>query len=811
MKKVAVITMSFFILIAFGSKSVYSQSKIFGSATDAGGKPLEHANVLLLKTADSSLVKGMVTNEKGQYFFEKTPVGKYLISYTYAGFKQIYSKAVVIRENQKETNLGNIRLEGEKLKLKDVTVTTKKQLFEQKPDRLVVNVAGSITSAGSTALDVLERSPGVVVDRQNNSLSVNGKNGVVVMINGKINYMPLSGLVQMLAGMSADNIEKIEIITTPPANFDAEGNAGFINILLKSNPNYGTNGSFSLSAGYGNKETSSADITVNHRKGKINLYGSYSFTHTHQLQLWDVYRKINYGGKTTETNSTSNRDPIRNVHNARFGIDYQLSKKTVLGAIFAAYDNVWKMNARNDVTVTIDQKLDTLLRIKNDEINHWKNVMGNLNIQHTINPEVKITADVDYVYYGDNNPNSYFNSYYNSNGILLFDENTKSTKLTPINIFAGKVDFTGKIGKKVDVETGVKVSNSRFTNDVGVAKFLDNTWKYEDSLTAKFKLKETIAAAYTSFNLVVNDKTTVKAGLRYEHTTSNLGTDTKKNIVDRRYGRWFPTLFLSRKLNDTHSFNLSYNRRITRPTFNDLAPFVIFLDPTTFISGNPALQPSISDALKGDYLYKNFIFSLTYTYAKDPIASFQSKVDPKTNKQYVSAENLNYQKTLNISFSLPFSLTKWWNMQNNLAGEWQQINVLYNNAPITVEQKNFQIFSSQNFKLPKDFSIELSGFYRSGGLFGRSIFKSIYTVNCGIQKKISEKAGSLRFGVDNIFNSLKFKANQNYPEHNLISQANLVFANRNFKLTYTCKFGNSVLKSQRNRTTGSEEERGRVQ
>ncbi|HEX8277655.1 MAG TPA: outer membrane beta-barrel family protein, partial [Segetibacter sp.] len=521
--------------------------------------------------------------------------------------------------------------------------------------------------------------------------------------------------------------------------------------------------------------------------------------------------KINYGGKITETNSSSNRDPIRNVHNVRFGMDYQFTKKTVVGAIFAAYDNVWKMKAKNDVTVIINQKLDTVLQINNDEINHWKNVMGNMNIQHTINTDSKITADLDYVYYSDNNPNTYLNAYYNGNGAFLFDENTKSSKLTPINIFAAKVDYTGKIGKKVDVESGVKVSNSEFTNDVGVAKFYQNAWRYDDSLTAKFKLKEVIAAAYTSFNIVVNDKTTVKAGLRYEHTTSNLGTDIKKNIVDRHYGRLFPTLFLSRKIDDKNSFNLSYSRRITRPTFNDLAPFVIFLDPTTFISGNPALQPSVSDAVKGDYLYKNFIFSLTYTYEKDPIASFQTKVDPKTNKQYISAENLNYQKTLNASFSLPFTITNWWNMQNNLTGEWQQIKALYNNAPITVEQKNLQLFSSQNFKLPKDFSIELSGFYQSGGLFGRSIFKSIYSVNFGIQKKISERAGSLRFGVDNIFNSLKFKANQNYPEYNLVSRASLNFTNRIFKLTYTCKFGNSVLKSQRNRTTGSEEERGRVQ
>lgn len=505
-----VMTGCMLIFIPLFFQNVYAQSTIRGLVTDAVSKPLVQANVLLLKGSDSSLVKGTLTNQKGQYILENVSPGKYIVTYTFTGFKQVYSSAFSITSNEKETDLGNIKLPEEKLKLEDVTVTAKKPLFEQKADRLIVNVAGSITSSGSTALDVLERSPGIRVDRQNNSLSINGKNGVVVMINGKINYMPVSGLVQMLAGMSADNIEKIEIITTPPANFDAEGNAGFINIVLKSNPNYGTNGSFSLSMGYGNKENTSANINLNHRKGKVNLYGSYSFSREHQLELFSFYRKIDYGGKTTETSTNTNRDPVGNVHNIRFGIDYQLSKKTIIGAILGAYDNKWKMDAANDATVTINQKIYSLLSIDNDEINHWKNLMGNVNIQHTLKGTSKITADVDYVYYGDNNPNNYLNSYYNSAGTFLYEENTRSTKLTPINIFAGKADYTGKLGKKIDLETGIKISNSHFTNDVGVAKLIRNSWTYDDTLTAKYKLREQISAAYASVSIAANDKITIR-------------------------------------------------------------------------------------------------------------------------------------------------------------------------------------------------------------------------------------------------------------------------------------------------------------
>ena len=800
----------FFVSSNSFTSGIFSQVRIKGTVTDSAGKAIYQANVLLLKKADSSLVKGTITNEKGQFLLERINEGNFLVSYSYSGYKQIYSAPFTITKSSQDITVKSVSLYHNPLELQKVTVSVKKQLFEQKIDRMVINVAGSITSAGSTALDVLERSPGVIVDRNNNSLSINGKNGVMVMINGKINYMALTAVVQMLAGMSADNIEKIEIITTPPANLDAEGNAGFINIVLKSNPNYGTNGSFAVSGGYGNKEQSSADININHRKGKVNLYGSYSFSGIHQLQVFDFYRKVINDQKVIETTTSSHRDPLRYSHNVRFGIDYQLTKKTIVGGIFGGYDNKWTMSALNNVSIAVNDKNDTLLRIDNNEINHWKNLLGNINLQQTLKGDSKLTADLDYVHYFDNNPTNYANSYFDANSVFMYSENTRSTKLTPINIAAAKVDYTGKIGKKVNIESGIKFAASGFTNDVGVAKLEQNNWKFDDSLTAKFKLKENIAAAYTSVSIAINDKTSLKGGLRYEYTTSNLGTAAIKNIVDRKYGNLFPTLYFSRKFNDNHSFNLAYNRRITRPSFDDLAPFVIFVDPNTFISGNPALQPSVSDAIKGDYLFKTFIFSITYTYEKDPIASFQTKVNPKNNKQYITPENLINTKAVNLNLSLPFTVTKWWNMQNNISGQWQKIKATYDGAPLNIEKKNVDIYSQQNFALPKNFAAEISGFYTTGGLFGRSIFQSIYAMNIGLQKKLGEKAGTLRFGVDNALNSLKFRSYQDFPQYNLVSNMSLQFSSRLFKLTYTKKFGNNILKSQRERNTGSEEEQKRV-
>lgn len=195
----------------------------------------------------------------------------------------------------------------------------------------MVNVEGSITAAGATALEVLERSPGVVVNRQNNSIALAGKDGVIVMMNGKMNRMPIDAVVQLLAGMPSSNIEKIELITTPPANFDAEGNAGFINIVLKQSSDQGLNGSYTLSGGLGNGDIASAGINFNYRKNRFNLYGDYSFSRRAQEQIFSFNREVQLNEQTIETDTRSVRDPVQRNHNVRLGMDFNLSKKNRSG------------------------------------------------------------------------------------------------------------------------------------------------------------------------------------------------------------------------------------------------------------------------------------------------------------------------------------------------------------------------------------------------------------------------------------------------------------------------------------------------
>ena len=796
------------LLLLFFTITSYTQSSysISGLINEDNGKGMPFANVLLLKSTDSTLVKGTITLDDGTFKIESIMNGNYLIMSSFVGFQSVYSSPFSLGQDYTVETL--VLNEGELLD--EVVVQATKPLYQQKIDRMVINVENSIVSAGGSALEILERSPGVIVNRQSDAISILGKDGVVVMINGKISYVPASGLIQLLEGMSSENIESIELITTPPANFDAEGNAGFINIVLKKRTDLGLNGSYSLSAGYGNGETSSDNINFNYRNGKVNLFGSYSFLLNSQPEIWETTRQFQKDNDLLFTSTTTNREPTRKNHNLRIGFDYQTSDKTIMSVLLNAYDTKWTMDAFNESFDTENGNITSFVELLNYELNQWKHFGANYNFKHNFTDDNFISFDIDYLYYKDNNPNTYTNSFFDENKVFTNEELLRSGKLTPIKTWVSKFDYSSKVSEHIKFDVGLKGTKSNFENDVKVEDFDGSNWIIDPSLSNKSNLNEKVFATYGALDYNINDKISMKFGLRYEYTDSQLDSDTEGKVVDRQYGILFPSIFINKKFNDDLNMNISYSKRITRPTFDDMAPFVLLVDPNTFISGNSAIQPSISNSIKYDLNYKSYILSFQYTHEDSSIVQFQERIDEATGRLIFEASNLEFTKTFSTTIGLPIKINDWWKTQNNLIYIQQKIKTTYNDEPIELTLGNLSINSSHSFKFSESFSGEVSAFYSGPSLFGTAIYNEVYRVNLGLQKKFSDKWGTLRFAINDVFDSFKFVGGTDLPEQNIKTRNLFDFFNRTFVLTYTRNFGNNKLKSARDRETGSEEERRRV-
>jgi outer membrane receptor protein involved in Fe transport len=786
-----------------------AQSVVGGRVINSKVEPLIQTNVLLLNASDSSLVKGVAASKEGQFSFEHVKPGRYLVMASCRGYSTRYSGRLELKDDQPALQMQDLVLEEEVIELDKVQVQSRRPLLEQKIDRLVVNVRNSITSAGSTALEILERSPGIIVNRQANTISMSGKDGVTVMINGKISYMPVTALVQMLEGMNAGSIERIELITTPPAHLDAQGNAGYINIILLNNPDFGWNGSLSTSVGYGDGLTTNHSISFNYRKNKLNFFGDYAIGINKRQPYFHNYRRVIDQGNSRESFTTTDRYPTRLSQNARLGLDLQISKKTMIGLLASAYMNRYSMHETITNANYLNQQKDTQLVSNNNEVNNWRNADFNINVQHNIKAGETISVDLNHLLFRNRQPFTYHNVYSNGTGQSLLIEDVRTNKRTPIQFWVAKLDYSKTLNSTTAIEAGLKFTTSRFDNDVSVERSQNNGWKIDSQYTSFATLKENISAAYLSFNINPTEKTNLKLGLRYEYTNSNLGTPTMKDLVDRHYGRLFPTFFISRKIADDQSINFSYSRRINRPPFTDLAPFIFFFDPNTFFSGNPALQPSINDQFGFGYTLRRYLITANYSYENDFIAVFQSRIDPKTNKQLIFAENLRAVQTLSLQFSAPVNITKWWTLQSNISGTWQQADLGNENKGLKVKQVNLNLRVIQTFTLPKDISMELGGFYQSASIFGRYRVNGYGQLDFGFQKKFKTHNQKIRLAYTDIFSTSKWIWRTNISDDNF-ARTTLQFTKATIQLTYSRSFGRNSVKAARQRMTGAAEEKDRI-
>lgn len=801
--------------------------KISGSIKDGGNqKIIDAASVSLLNAKDSSLVKVAVADKAGNFSFENVNEGNYLVLATSTVHLKVYSPAISITTNALFANVGVLQLVPDEKALKEVSVTSKKPLIERKLDRTIVNVDASITSTGGTALEVLEKAPGISVDKDGN-ISLKGKAGVIVYLDGRPSYLSGPDLANMLRNMTATQLEQIEIITNPPAKYDAAGNAGVINIKTKKNKMFGYNGSITSGYTQGRYARFNEAVNFNYRNKKVNFFGNLNYNRNHRGQeLFIVrnFRDANTKNIKSIFDQQTNMESQSNNYSAKVGMDYTVSKNTTVGVVLNGFYNpsLWQSNTSTNI-YDPNHNLTDITTASTETKEKWKNFSSNFNLRSKLDTAgQEITADLDFIQYKAGSVQPLTSAYYDNAGNLKQAPDVLNGTLpTNIKIYSGKVDYTLPLKKDAKFEAGFKTS---FVNN-------DNNARY-DSLKADYSVldsgrsnhfiyDENINAAYVNYNRPLGKKWSAQLGLRVENTNSNgiskgytfstaenkfVYTETK---FKRSYTQLFPTVYLQYTANEKNQFVINYGRRIKRPDYEDMNPFVHFLDRYTFEQGNPNISPQFSHNVELSHTYKGFLTTtVNYTATNDIIQQVLEQND-HTNETYIKKANIASAKQVGLEVTANKSITKWWsgNIYTNVY--YNHFKGLVNNEPISIGITTYMVQLQQQFKFGKVWAAELSGFYRSKSLEGVIYIKPMTQVNAGVSRQILKNQGSLRLNVRDVFAAGVFRG---YSKYGTVD-ANFKNVNdsRAVSLTFTYRFNKGKLKATSSkRNSGASDEQNRV-
>ncbi|HYH16456.1 MAG TPA: TonB-dependent receptor, partial [Flavisolibacter sp.] len=804
------------LLLVLFTSAAFAQTggRITGQVQEAGNKGLNGVSVSLLKAADSSLTKVAVSDKNGHYEFENIKEGQYLLSFTSVGFEKKVSAAFSVSASNTVT-APTVSLQEAAKGLTGVTVQSRRPLVENKIDKMVVNVDASPTNAGSNALEVLEKSPGVSVDRDGN-ISIKGKQGIIVLIDGKQTYLSGQDLANLLRNMPANQLDQIEIMTQPSAKFDASGNSGILNLRTKKSLTKGFNGTINLSYVQGRYPKSPNSFSFNYRAGKINLFSNLSYSY------WSGFNDQHLSRKINNSFFDQQADQKHSGHNysARVGMDYSIDKKTSIGFLVNGTYNPrrWENNGR--ANIYNNNVFDSFNLVQTINRDTWQNFGANINFRRVLNAEGKeLTADLDRIQYDTRSRQTSDNYTYLPDGQLSNHLGNpfllRGNLPAKITIYSGKVDYVHPLTKESKFEAGVKSSIVTTDNDAQytVYSLPESKWMVDNTRSNRFKYEENINAAYVNYSRQIK-KWGIQTGLRLENTISKghqLGNAVQKDSsFKKNYTQLFPTAYLSYAMNDNNQFGLSYGRRIERPNYQDMNPFQYFLDQYTYRQGNPNLTPQFTHNIELSHNYKKALnTTLSYTSTTDILNDILKQND-ETKVTFQTKENVAKRQTLGLSVSYNAPVTKWWTTSIFMNVNNSHYEGIVNNAPLDVTLTSFMGNASQQFRFAKTWSAEVNGFYRTSaqetGLF---LIKPMGVVSFGFGKQIFQNKGSLKL---NIYDPFYIQQARVVIKHeNIDAYVVNKWDNRRVGLNFTYRFSKGQnVQPQRRSASSAQEEQNRV-
>jgi len=818
MKKAYLFCLSLFCLTSLPLLAqVAERGKITAVILNEKNQPVENATVELLKSKDSSLAKTAITDKTGLAELDNIRPGTYLVRTSFVNYATQYSAVVVLSQEQLNLRLTNIVLQPSAKEIGEVVVTARKPFIQRLSDRLVVNVENSIISAGSTAMDVLERSPGVTID-QNDVIAMRGRQGVIIMIDGKPSPLTGAELANYLRGLPSNAIERIDLITNPSARYDAAGNSGIIDIRMKKDQRLGTNGTLTAGYGQGVYAKANAGATANYRDKKINLFGNYNYSYrinmNHLFLDRNFYTNSVYNGGDLKDNFA--RTPA-GFHTVRVGADYFPDKKNIIGFVVTRNSGSFNTTINNNsVVIDAAHQQASTFQTKANNTNDNGNTVANINYKHSFNTTGKeLTVDADYGEYSSSALTSNATKYYNLNGGLLQpDYLLNGDQQGKLILRTAKADYSHPLAQGARFETGIKTSYVSSDND---AKFFDmssGTPVDDVNKTNRFFYKEYNNAAYFNFSKEFK-KFNLQLGLRAEHT--HLKTQQVKGAIffDSSYLQLFPSAYFNYKIKDDQTLGISVSRRIDRPGYSQLNPFLFLIDVTTYSTGRPSLLPQFTWAYELNYTVKGINFSASYSHTKNnqniAIARFKDVFPNIPQMDNVTVQipiNLSSSDYYGLSVAAPVRVNSRWNMINNANLYYNHFNGSLGATTLNNGKPAFDYRTNNTFTLGKGWVTELNGNFTTGGQYGFMVQDPLWGIAVGVQKSMLKNKGTLRLNVTDIFWTNLPKAVITYT--NYIEKWHAKRETRVATLSFTYRFGKNTVQAARRRTTASEEERQRA-
>lgn len=791
--------------------SFVSHAQIRGRVVDINKESLPGVSVLLYEIPDKVLVATTITDTSGRYSLTPKLSGKYILRFSLVGMESLETQEIEYTDSF--LDLGETLLLAQNIALNDVVVRSQQPLFEFQDGGISFIVAKSILATGSSALEVIERMPGIRLDQTNGQIYLNGKGGVLVFMNDRALRMPAAQLFTFLAGLNANEISKIELLNSPPAGFDADG--AVIRIITKKHLTNG--GDVSATVGHGVKPKAASTLRYSKRLKGLQVSGSYSFLFEKSYSDMTVrsWQNMPVFGGNMEVDLKDTMRYTTQSHQLNLNIDYQLDSLTNLSLTTGS-------SFSRNLTQTLDRtkyflEADSVVYLSSElsNSNHWRGLNTSLAFSRQLNEKYKLKADADLWNFRNSFPNTAVSSFKNlgnmSENAALFSNQQRGYAQTQIGILAFKTDLSAVLSKKISYEAGAKFSQTSNNSSSGLESWLNNVWQIRTETQNEAEMKEKIWASYLQVNWVLNSKNKLILGTRFESSNTQIHNVLEDKLaINNHMSRFFPNVQYSIDINSVARLSFSYSERVNRPTYNDLASYVIYSDVTAVYTGNSFLKPTFSKNGSLSFSYKGNQWTLLGSQNKNVIIGGQLTEAPLRNLLYISPQNIKEMNSMGVQANHALRVSSWWSASLYYQVLRQKSVIDYTLQPVVNRYTTFSSTFTNQFSFKGGFSMEVSAWYNSQTYFGTVLFGRMGAVNLGFKKAIRQ--GTLQFSVSDVLGNIISTSQYGTLTEEAFSIRNKVRVNGESSVipVFRLSFNRSIGGNKSKDNTPSSEERSRV-